>query len=128
MSLTEGETLKAPNGQLSKNDFLILCNIVENRIKAYLFEEKSRLQSNRLNTLRQSGVKSDEYFHALISDVRSLTEASEFAKAEVLNQAKVKSLIYEASFDDHIGSEENIDANFVKRSLEIFYYYPLKTP
>jgi len=36
-------------------------------------------------------------------------------------------LIYENSFDDHIGSEENIDANFVKRSLEIFYYYPFKT-
>lgn len=43
LSLTEGETLKAPGGQLSKNDFLILCNIVENRIKAYLFDEKSRL-------------------------------------------------------------------------------------
>jgi len=59
--------------------------------------------------------------------VRSLTEASDFAKAEVLNQAKVKDLIYESSFDDHIGSEEQIDANFVKRSLEIFFYYPFKT-
>ena len=36
-------------------------------------------------------------------------------------------MIYENSFDDHIGSEENVDANFVKRSLEIFYYYPFKT-
>ena len=43
LSLTEGDTLKAPGGQLSKTDFLILCNIVENRIKAYLFDEKSRL-------------------------------------------------------------------------------------
>lgn len=36
-------------------------------------------------------------------------------------------MIYENSFDDHIGSEEHIDANFVKRSLEIFFYYPFKT-
>lgn len=56
-----------------------------------------------------------------------MTEASDFAKAEVLNQAKVRELIYENSFDDHIGSEDHIDANFVKRSLEIFYYYPFKT-
>jgi hypothetical protein len=59
--------------------------------------------------------------------VRSLTDASDFAKAEVLSQAKVKDLIYENSFDDHIGSEEHIDGKFVKRSLEIFFYYPFKT-
>ena len=47
---------------MSKTDFLILCNIVENRIKAYLFDEKSRLQEKRLEVLRKYGVKSDEYF------------------------------------------------------------------
>jgi len=44
-----------------------------------------------------------------------------------LTQANVKELIYVMSFDDHIGSEEHIDGDFVKRSLEIFYYYPFKT-
>lgn len=59
--------------------------------------------------------------------MRSLIEASDFAKLEVLTQAKVKELIYDNSFDDYIGSEDNIDADFVKRSLEIFFYYPFKT-
>jgi len=43
LSLTEGGVLKAPGGLLQKTDFLILCNIVENRIKAYIFDEKLRL-------------------------------------------------------------------------------------
>lgn len=77
--------------------------------------------------LRKHGIKSDEYFKALREDVNSLIEASDFAKLEVLQQANVKELIYENSFDDHIGSEEHIDANFVKRSLEIFFYHPFKT-
>ena len=56
-----------------------------------------------------------------------MIEASDFAKLEVLQQANVKELIYENSFDDHIGSEDHIDENFVKRSLEIFFYHPFKT-
>ena len=43
LSLTEGGIMKAPGGLLPKTDFLILCNIVENRIKAFIFEEKHRL-------------------------------------------------------------------------------------
>ena len=43
LSLTEGNSLKAPGGLLAHTDFLILCNIVENRIKCYIFEEKHRL-------------------------------------------------------------------------------------
>ena len=127
LSLTEGSPLKAPGGLLAKNDFLILCSIVENRIKAYIFDEKHRLQEDRLEVLRKYGVKSDEYFKVLTEDVRSLTEASDFARAEVLTQAQCRDLIYDNSFDDHIGSEEHIDTKFVRRSLEIFYYYPIKT-
>ncbi len=63
----------------------------------------------------------------LTENVRSLCEVSDFAKDEVLTEAKVSKLIFETSFDDHIGDEEHIDSAFVKRCLEIFYYHPFKT-
>lgn len=50
-----------------------------------MYDEKSRLQQKRIEVLKTHGVKSDEYFKQLVEDVRSLTEASDFAKAEVLS-------------------------------------------
>lgn len=65
MSLTEGGVLKAPLGKLSQTDFLILCNIVENRVKSYIFDQKSKLQEQRLEILKEHGVQSNQYFEKL---------------------------------------------------------------
>lgn len=52
---------------------------------------------------------------------------SDTPKAEVLEKAKVTPLIYEHSFETHVGDESVIDSAFVKRCLEILFYYPFKT-
>ena len=41
LSQNEERTLRAANGILGKEDFLILVNIIENRIKVFLSEEKA---------------------------------------------------------------------------------------
>ena len=41
LSQNEERTLRAKNGILGKEDFLILVNIIENRIKVFLSEEKA---------------------------------------------------------------------------------------
>ena len=41
LSQNEEKTLRAVNGILGKEDFLILVNIIENRIKVFLSEEKA---------------------------------------------------------------------------------------
>ena len=45
----------------------------------------------------------------------------------MLEKAKVTPLIYEHSFETHVGDESVIDSAFVKRCLEILFYYPFKT-
>jgi hypothetical protein len=62
LDLTKEGVLKAPLGKLSSQDFIILCNIVENRVKSYIFDEKSKLQEQRLQILKVHGLQSDEYF------------------------------------------------------------------
>ena len=47
----DSDTLRAPKGILVKEDFLVLINIVENRIKVFFDEEKTNAAQKRLPIL-----------------------------------------------------------------------------
>ena len=47
LSQNEEKILKADKGVLGKEDFLILVNIIENRVKTFLSEEKFNNQKKR---------------------------------------------------------------------------------
>lgn len=44
----------------------------------------------------------------------------------MLQQAGISDFIYEASFEEHIGTVANIDENVVRRNLEMFKFHPIK--
>ena len=69
LAQTEGNTLRAQNGVLEKEDFLILVNIIENRIKVFLSEEKANNQKKREAIIAEKGLDSLEYFERLLQDV-----------------------------------------------------------
>ena len=52
-SVGDSDTLRAPKGILVKEDFLILVNIVENRVKVFFDEEKSNNSAKRLPILQE---------------------------------------------------------------------------
>lgn len=46
---------------------------------------------------------------------------------EILKQVNVSSDCYTHSYENHIGSEQNIDAEFIHKNLQILYFYPFKS-
>ena len=126
LAQTEGNTLRAQNGVLEKEDFLILVNIIENRIKVFLSEEKANNQKKREAIIAERGLDSLEYFERLLQDVDQLSELEQMKLAEVIKLANVSLNCIEASFEDHCGDENNIQASFVKNHIEILNFYPFK--
>ena len=122
----EENTLRAKNGVLEKEDFLILVNVIENRIKVFLSEEKANNQSKREKIIAERGLDSLEYFERLLQDIDLLGELEQMKLTEVIKTANVSLNCIEASYEDHCGDESNIQAAFVKNHMEILMFYPFK--
>ena len=122
----DSDTLRAPKGILVKEDFLVLINIVENRIKCFFDEEKANAAQKRLPILQENGIDSGDYLDKVIADVCGLIEVEEIPRNEVLELAKVRPKCLEASFEEHVGDENEIDKQFVKNHMEILNFYPMK--
>jgi len=125
-SVGDSDTLRAPKGILVKEDFLILVNIVENRIKVFFDEEKTNNAQKRLPVLQENGIESGDYLDKVITDVCGLLECEDMPKNEVLDLVKVRSKCLEASFEEHVGDENSINMQFVKNHMEILNFYPMK--
>ena len=80
----------------------------------------------RNKVLEEESIESEKYIELLIRDVCGLIDCEEMPIEEVLNVANLRKTCLEASFEEHIGDEENINAEFVKNHLEILYFYPIK--
>ena len=110
-----------------KEDFLVLVNIVENRVKVFFDEEKANQAKKRLPILQEKGIESGDYLEKVITDVCGLIECEDIPRNEVLDLAKVKAKCLEASFEEHVGDENTINKQFVKNHMEILNFYPMKT-
>jgi hypothetical protein len=96
-------------------------------VKSYISEDRITLQAERLQVLKEHGFESEEYFNALVSNVRSLHELMTAPQIEILKKVNVSSDCYTHSYENHIGSEQNIDAEFIHKNLQILYFYPFKS-
>ena len=125
--MTEDNTLRAPNHILMKEDFLILVNIIENRVKVFFDEEKQNCAKKRIPLLQEKGLNSGEYLDQLIKDVCSLIELEEMPIGEVLEVANVRPKCLEASYEEHVGDENVvINMDFVRNHMEILFFCPIK--
>ena len=109
LSQSEDQTLRAKNGILNKEDFLILVNIIENRLKVFFSEEKENMMKKRMDVLKDKGLDSPEYLACLIKDVCGLINMEEDPTNEVLKVANVSTLCLEASMQEHVGDENTIN-------------------
>ena len=80
----------------------------------------------RVEILQDSGINSESYLDTLIDDIKSQLESEDDMTKEVLKLIKVSSSIIEASFEEHVGSENNVDAAYARRYLELLTFHPFK--
>ena len=55
-----------------------------------------------------------------------MIELEKVPTKEILKKLNVSASVLSGSFDEHIGSEDYIDKDFVRRYLELFYFCPFK--
>lgn len=106
--MQEGQ-LKAPNGLLSKEDFLWLCHILENRLNCFLYEEKKKAQVSRVAMIKDEtiGFENTKYIKQLSQDIKTLDSKVGVPKEKILKDAGCSDQIYTDSFESHIGDVES---------------------
>lgn len=113
-------------GVLQKAEFYKLVMIVENRVRTATYAKTATLFKARQELLKKAdGFKSAEYLQKLVSDVAELAALRDEPLQEVLQAAKVNEVVMEASWDKHVGDEQLVDTNFVRRNLETYQLYPV---
>ena len=126
--LTQNEDRKLPLTEmtLQEDDFNELTRIIENNIKIALFDEKKKLGEARQELIKENKFNEKRYFNQLKIDFEALDDMHEKAEKQVLDKVGISKLVMETSFETHIGDGEEINIDYIRKSMNHFFMYPVK--
>ena len=123
LSQNEDRKLSVSKGIVSKEDFMHLLMIINNKISVELFE----VRKNEANERKSKGMDDEaEYIGQILEGMEEYFSTRKRVKLEVLKQVGISNLCFETSFESHIGDESEIDQAFISKSFETIFIHSIK--